>query len=164
MVRGRLSLWLLPLLLLAGCDTEKRPLAIGEPVPGVAIERFAGGRVQFPDAYRGQVVLIHFWADWCALCRDELLASEALHQRYRDQGLAVLAINLQQSRESVQEYLAGLSISYPVLLDNAGEMAGRYGVAALPLVYLLDRQGRLYTRMLGGASHEQLEQIVRQLL
>ncbi len=110
------------------------------------------------------MVLIHFWADWCALCRDELLGSELLYRRYRDQGLEVLAINLQQPRETVRSYLAGLDISYPVLLDSSGEMARRYGVSALPLVYLLDRQGRLYTRILGGASPDQLEQIIKRLL
>lgn len=157
-------LLLLPALLLAGCDSSEQPLAIGQPVPGVEIERFAGGHLQFPDAYQGRVVLIHFWADWCALCRNELQESEPLHQRYRDQGLEVLAINMQQSRDTVAGYLSQLAISYPVLLDGKGEMARRYGVSALPLVYLLDRQGRLHTRMLGGASAEQLEQIVKQLL
>lgn len=164
MVKQLPLLWLLPVLLLVGCDSTQRSLAIGQPVPAIELERFEGGRLQFPDAYQGRVVLIHFWADWCALCRDELQESEPLHQRYRDQGLEVLAINLQQSRESVREYLSGLAISYPVLLDEEGEMARRYAVSALPLVYLLDRHGRLHTRMLGGASPDQLEQIIKRLL
>lgn len=164
MVRRWLWGWLLPLLLLTACDSAQAPLTIGQPVPAVQLERFAGGQLQFPDAYQGRVVLIHFWADWCALCRDELQESEPLHRRYHDQGLAVLAINMQQSRDTVADYLSRLAISYPVLLDGEGEMAQRYGVSALPLVYLLDRQGRLHTRMLGGASATQLEQIVKQLL
>lgn len=165
MVNRRWSwLPLLTVLLLAGCDSSDQSLVLGKSVPAVELERFEGGRLQFPVAYEGHVVLIHFWADWCALCRDELLGSEPLYRRYRDQGLEVLAINLQQPRETVRSYLAGLDISYPVLLDSSGEMARRYGVSALPLVYLLDRQGRLYTRILGGASPDQLEQIIKRLL
>ncbi len=155
---------LLPLLLLAGCDPVEPPLTIGMPVPAVALKSLDGADLQFPAAYQGQVVLIHFWADWCALCRGELRESEPLYQRYRERGLAVLAINIQQPRETVQAYLSGLDISYPVLLDGDGAMARRYGVSALPLVYLLDRRGRLHTRMLGGASPDQLEQIVKRLL
>ncbi len=164
MVRRWLWVGLLSALLLGGCDSPQAPLAIGQPVPAVELEQFDGGPLQFPDAYQGRVVLIHFWADWCALCRDELQESEPLHQQYRDQGLAVLAINMQQSRDTVAHYLSRLTISYPVLMDETGAMAQRYGVSALPLVYLLDRQGRLHTRMLGGASATQLEQIVKQLL
>lgn len=163
MVRRWLWVLLLPALL-GGCDSTQAPLSIGQPVPVVELEQFAGGPLQFPDAYQGRVVLIHFWADWCALCREELQESEPLHRRYQDQGLVVLAINMQQSRDTVADYLSHLTISYPVLLDDKGEMAQRYGVSALPLVYLLDRQGRLHTRMLGGASAVQLEQIVKQLL
>lgn len=165
MVNRRWSwLPLLTVLLLAGCDSSDRSLVLGESVPAVELERFEGERLEFPVAYQGHVVLIHFWADWCAICRDELQGSEPLYRRYRDQGLEVLAINLQQSRETVRSYLAGLDISYPVLLDSSGEMARRYGVSALPLVYLLDRHGRLHARMLGGASPDQLEQIIKGLL
>lgn len=163
MVTHRLP-WLLLLLMLAGCDVVDSPLAIGRPVPAVDVARFEGGSVPFPAAYRGRVLLIHFWADWCGLCRKELQASEPLYRRYRDQGLEVLAINLQQSRETVRAYLADLDISYPVLLDSGGEMSRRYGVSALPVIYLLDRRGHLHARMLGGASPDQLEQLIRRLL
>jgi cytochrome oxidase Cu insertion factor (SCO1/SenC/PrrC family) len=78
--------------------------------------------------------------------------------------LEVLAINLRQPSETVRAYLAGLDISYPVLLDSDGEMSRRYGVSALPVIYLLDRRGRLHARMLGGASPDQLERLVRSLL
>jgi peroxiredoxin len=156
--------WLLLPLLLTACDATDRPLAIGQEVPAVDLVRFAGGTVQFPVAYRGRVLLIHFWADWCALCREELRESEPLYRRYRDRGLEVLAINLQQPRETVRAYLAGLDISYPVLLDSDGEMSRGYGVSALPVIYLLDRRGRLHARMLGGASPDQLDRLIRSLL
>jgi peroxiredoxin len=157
-------LLLLPLLWLAGCDTADRPLAIGDRAPAVDVEQLQGGTIQLPAAYRGRVVLIHFWADWCARCREELQGSEPLYRRYRKRGLEVLAINLQQPRATVHSYLAGLDISYPVLLDSGGEMSHRYGVSALPVVYLLDRHGKLHTRMLGGASPDQLERLIRRLL
>lgn len=162
--RRRLLLWVLSATLLAGCGRPEPPLVIGAALPAVELERFEGGRLSLPAAFRDRVVLIHFWADWCARCRTELRDSEALHRRYREQGLAVLGINLQQSRELVGRYLQGLDISYPMLLDRDGQVARRYGVTALPLVYLVDRQGRLHARLLGGASAGQLERLIRALL
>ena len=154
----------LTLLLLTGCDQPNRHLVNGEPVPGFALNRLDGTLFAFPESVPGKPAVIEFWADWCSLCLPELRNAEAFHQANRERGTLVIAINIEQSRETVQKFIAELGLSFELLLDQQGEIARRYGVVALPVTFIVDRDGNLYTRILGGTSPEQLQRIVDELL
>jgi thiol-disulfide isomerase/thioredoxin len=117
-----------------------------------------------PSSLRGRVVLIHFWADWCPLCLQELEGSKGLAQRYRQAGLEILAINLKQAPEEVSDWIERLKPTYPVLFDRQGEVARHFGVTGLPTSYLIDRQGRLGRRMVGEMAPNQLEKLVKEML
>lgn len=151
-------------LLLAGCQQPVNELTRGEAVPAFRLPTLAGDMLALPASQRGRWLLIHFWADWCSPCLQELRASEPVYQRYSDQGLTIVAVNIQQPREQVARVADKLGISYPVLLDTSGEVARRYGVNGLPTSYLVDRSGLLHARLLGGVSGVRLEQILRGLL
>ncbi|TVT54618.1 MAG: TlpA family protein disulfide reductase [Sedimenticola thiotaurini] len=162
----RLTLLLL-LLLLHGCGSEPKPLLKGELVPAFQLERLDGGVVVYPsDPYQGRVVIIDFWADWCALCRDELINHQRLVDAFRDQGLSVLAINIEQDQKTARAFIERLpqTLSYDVLLDIQGETARRYGVLGLPVTYVIDREGYLSTKILGGSEPGQLQKVVSALL
>jgi len=168
---GRSISWCLTVLLLLslllGCDQAPPSLLKGAPVPGFQLERLEGGVVAFPSAaHKGRVVIIDFWADWCALCRDELVNHEQLMRTYGDQGLIVFAINIEQDQATAKAFIASLStsLSYEVLLDRQGEIARRYGVLGLPVTYVVDREGNLATKLLGGSRPDQLREIVSELL
>ena len=151
-------------LSLAGCQPPVNGLARGEAVPAFRLPTLAGDSLALPGSQRGRWLLIHFWADWCSPCLQELQASESVYRRYYDQGLMIVAVNIQQPREQVARVAGKLGISYPVLLDISGEVARRYGVNGLPASYLVDRSGLLHARLLGGVSGERLEQILVGLL
>ena len=162
----RLTILLL-IAFLAGCESAPPPLMKGQPVPGFTLQRLDGKAVAFPGAaYQGRVVIIDFWADWCALCRDELIQHQHLMQAFADQGLSVLAINIEQDAQTAKAFIDSLGepLSYDVLLDRQGETARRFGVMGLPVTYVIDRQGNLATRLLGGSDLEQLQNVVRALL
>jgi peroxiredoxin len=90
---------------------------------------------------RGQVVLLNFLATWCLECRAELPALEALHQRFGPRGLAVVGINVRESRSVVRSYVHGLGLTCPVLLDSDGTVIRRYWVVGLPTTFLVGRDG-----------------------
>lgn len=117
-----------------------------------------------PSSLRGKVVLIHFWADWCPSCLKELEGSKRLVERYRSEGLVILAINLKQSPQEIADWVERLALNYPVLFDRDGRLAGRFGVTGLPTGYLIDRQGRLRQRILGEMQPTQWEQLVEKML
>jgi peroxiredoxin len=159
--------WLLCLLCClatAGCGPSKTPLDIGEPVADISLAGADGKRLTVPSSLQGQVVLIHFWADWCPLCLQELEGSNQLAQRYRQAGLAILAINLEQAPEEVADWIERLKPTYPVLFDRQGEAARQLGVTGLPSSYLIDREGRLRRRLVGEMAPSQLEQLIKEML
>lgn len=151
-------------LLLNGCGGETVQLAQGEPPPPFALTTLAGGSVALPSDLQGQVVVVRFWADWCPFCEGEMRSIEPVYQRYKDQGLRLLAVNVRQDAATAAAFVKPLGISYEVLLDGDGAVARAYGVSGLPTTFFLDRQGRLVTRILGESTPEVFEQVVKGLL
>ena len=150
--------------LLAGCDGEGPRLANGNPAPGFSLQRLAGGSANFPGDYRGQVVAIRFWADWCPFCKDEMTALEPVYRKLQAQGFHILAVNVRQDAETAARFVHRLGISYETLLDSSGEVARAYGVQGLPTTFLIDADGTLRGRILGESSPEVTERMVRDLL
>ncbi len=101
----------------------------------------AGQRVSLAGL-RGRVVLINFWASWCAPCRAEMADFEKLHRVYGAQGLTVLGVNIQEQPRVIRRFAARLGLTFPLLLDLDGRIAKAYGVIGLPSTFLVGRDGR----------------------
>lgn len=145
-------------------SAERHLLRIGDPPPAVVLSDLDGRDVMIPDDFRGRVVILHFWASWCPYCLEEMPAFEKLYGKYREKGLAVLAVNVGQDRDTVEAFLGRLGISYPVLLDSDRKAARKYGVVGLPRTYLLDRKGAIKYKVLGEAGEETFNKFVLNLL
>jgi cytochrome c biogenesis protein CcmG/thiol:disulfide interchange protein DsbE len=142
------------LLLLAGCGARSTQPKAGDPAPPFTAARLDGSQLYFPDDYRGRVVALRFWADWCPYCKDEMRDLQAVYTRERDAGLVILAVNVGQSAEVARRFARSLGITYEVALDQDAEVSGRYGVVGLPLTYFVDRGGRVRGKILGEATAE----------
>jgi len=119
------------------------------PAPSFSLSDIEQQTVRLSD-YRGKLVLLNFWASFCAPCRREMPALESLWLRYRDQGLVVLALSA--DRDNLQRVSAFINegrYSFPVLLDTEGEVRKTYEVRALPTSYLIGRDGRFVGRIIG---------------
>jgi thiol-disulfide isomerase/thioredoxin len=92
-------------------------------------------------AYRGRVVLVNFWATWCAPCREEMPALQALQQRLGKERLAVLAVNYGESPEKVQQFVQHTPVDFPLLLDKHLEVAKSWRVRVLPTSFVLGQDG-----------------------
>jgi peroxiredoxin len=122
------------------------------------------GSLNFPDDLKNKVVAIRFWADWCPFCKTEMRDIEPVYQKYKDQGLVILAINVRQDQDTVQEFIQNLNVSYDVLLDESGEVARAYGVSGLPITFFIGRNGTLQTRIVGESTPQTFETIIQGLL
>jgi len=118
------------------------------PAPPFALRDLEGRPARLED-YRGRVVLLNFWATWCAPCREEMPAIQALARELDRQGLVVLAVNYQEGEAAVREFARETAVSVPVLLDPDGAVTRRYRVTVLPTTVLIDRQGALVGTVLG---------------
>jgi len=98
-------------------------------------------RVSMRDL-RGKVVLMNFWASWCAECRPEMPVLERLHREFAPQGFAVIGINAREGREAIRRYASELGLTFPLVLDRDGKINALYGVVGLPTTFLVGRDGR----------------------
>jgi peroxiredoxin len=155
---------LMLVLLLAGCSGEKPTLKNGEAVPSFALPQLDGKQSAFPSDYQGKVVAVRFWADWCPFCKSEMTALEPVYQKYHDQGLEMLAINVRQDQETAQAFIDKINVSYPVLLDEEGSTARSYHVIGLPTTFFIARDGKLHNKILGESTDKIFEEIVKELL
>lgn len=107
---------------------------------------FSGGTI---DARRvstidlqGKVVLMNFWATWCAECRPEMPVLEGLHRELAPQGFVVIGVNAREERGAVRRYALELGLTFPLVLDPDGKINALYGVVGIPTTFLVGRDGR----------------------
>jgi len=145
------------LLLLSGVANATAPLANLIVVPEVerrnapdfVSENLHGGNNSLAD-YKGKVVLLNFWATWCMPCRAEMPGMETLWQKYKEQGLVVVAVsNDEGSKARVETFSKLLDLSFPILLDPKGEVNDLYKVSSMPTSFLIDGSGKIISRIVG---------------
>ena len=91
--------------------------------------------------YRGQVVMLNFWASWCGPCRQEFPHLDALQPKYTPLGFTILGINVEQDRSAAEKILRDIPVTFPILFDAENVVSELYDVDAMPTTLLLDRNG-----------------------
>lgn len=117
--------------------------------------------------YRGKLVLLNFWARFCAPCRREMPALENLWQRYRSKGLVVLALSADRDNlKRVENFINKGHYSFPILLDTASGVRKKYEIRVLPTSYLIGREGKFIGRIIGGRKWDspQGQKMIQMLL
>ena len=102
--------------------------------------------------YKGKVVLLNFWATWCPPCVKEMPSMQRLRNHFSEQPFEIIAINIGESSTAVSSFLLELDteLTFPILLDEEGKSYQVFGIRGLPMTLLLDKQGELLSRTLGG--------------
>jgi len=151
-------LLLLPMLLGAchGTGLDERALKAGEVAPDFTLSDLEGHPVALSD-FQGHPIVLNFWATGCPPCREEMPALQAIYERYRDDGLVVLAVNVlifERGKGAVLAFVREYELTFPVLLDGEGDVMNLYGVRALPTTFFIDREGLIRERVVGGPMPE----------
>jgi peroxiredoxin len=166
MARVRLNLVaaVLTLMVLAGCSqlpavfSQTAPVE-GSRAPDFQLQTLDGQRVRLSEL-RGQVVLINFWATWCAPCRLEM---PAIQDRYERGGFEVLAVDFDESPELVQAFVNELGLSFPVLLDPGADIQKLYQVRGYPTSFFIDTEGIIRIIQIGIMTEEELDANLQEL-
>jgi len=131
-------------LLLGVISLGLLPRALAVTADGAAanftLKSAAGENIRLSE-YRGQVVLINFWASWCGPCRQEMPHLDAIHQQYEALGFTVFGVNVEQDRKLADKVLRDIPVSFPILFDDENRVSELYDVDAMPATILVDRSG-----------------------
>lgn len=119
-----------------------------EVAPGFSLLDTDGNTVNL-NSFQGKVVLLTFWATWCASCRAELPDLEALHNKFFKDGFTVLSVCVEPAAATVTGYLHKHPVSFPVLIDQRGAVADTYRLSGFPASFILDKDGVIRHRHLG---------------
>ena len=99
--------------------------------------------------YAGKVVYLDFWASWCGPCKKSFPFMNQIKQQFEEQGLAVIAVNVDIDRENADDFLAKHPAQFEIIYDPDGELMAQYEIQAMPTSFLFDRQGQLLGSHLG---------------
>jgi peroxiredoxin len=133
----------------------------GSPAPAFTLASSSGGQVSLAQ-YKGQVVMINFWASWCGPCRQEMPLLESIYKKYNRMGFTLIGVNVEPDSQAANEWLKQTPVSFPILYDKDSQVSKLYDVAGMPSTVLIDRSGKLRMLHRGykpGDENEYLDRI-----
>ena len=154
--------WLVPLsvlpvlaLLAYGFRTDPRDIPsplVGRPASPFALTTFDGARLTL-DALRGKVVVLNFWASWCnPACYDEAPVLERMWQTYRERGVVVVGVDMQDTAEAARAFIQRVGLSFANAPDPQGKLAVEYGVYGVPETFFVARDGTIRAKHVGALT------------
>jgi len=137
---------------------------VGRRAPDFSLRTLGGSQTVRLSNLRGQVVVINFWASWCAACRQEHPALLAAWERYRDQGMVLLGIDYQDQASAAKAFMREMGGDWPILNDPEGRVALAYGVYGVPETFFIGRDGIVRYKQIGASPYELLTDQIQRLL
>lgn len=137
----------------------------GGATPPLILKDLNGKTVNLKD-YRGQVVLINFWATWCPPCRAEMPSMQRLKEKMAGKPFAILAVDMGETQDVVRAYIREIKTDFTVLLDKDGHALKAWKVFAFPTSYVVDAQGKIRYGLFGASEWDEagtVEKITRLL-
>ena len=131
--------------------------------PDFTLPLVDGGQLQL-SSYRGKIVLLDFWATWCVPCREETPHFVELQRKYGDRGLQIIGVSMDDSPDPVRPFYQQFQMNYPVVMGTADVGVAYGGVLGLPIAFLIDREGRIYSKHIGATDRTVFENEISRLL
>jgi peroxiredoxin len=133
------------------------------PAPAITLTDLDGNTLN-PSSYRGQVVLINFWAAWCTPCRAEIPQFMALQDKYGSRGFQSVGISLDDPEGELRDFCRQSKVNYPIVMGNQKISEAFGGVLGLPTTFLIGRDGLIHAKYEGATDFPKLEQATIALL
>jgi thiol-disulfide isomerase/thioredoxin len=137
------------------------------PAPDFTLKSRDGDNLKLSE-FRGEVVLINFWASWCGPCRQEMPLLDQLYQRYNPIGFTILGINVEEDPGQAMKLLKDVPVSFPILFDTENSVSKLYHLTGMPSTMIVDRDGNIrfqHFAYLPGYEkkyEEQIKELIRE--
>jgi thiol-disulfide isomerase/thioredoxin len=110
------------------------------PAPGFTLMARSGRQVSLAQ-FKGDVVMINFWASWCGPCRQEMPLLDTIYKQYKDMGFTLIGVNVEPDSQAANRWLEATPVTYPILYDTQSKVSKLYQVQAMPTTVIIDRKG-----------------------
>jgi peroxiredoxin len=120
---------------------ELGTLTVGKAAPSFKLIDLKGNAVDLKSLTANGAVLVNFWASWCAPCKEEIPLLNELHRKYRDRGITIVGVSVEEDKTVVEAFKRRHPLDYPILLDSDGAVSRRYGLIGMPMTVVVDRTG-----------------------
>jgi len=135
--------------------TPKTGLGYGDLAPNFELETLEGEKRKLSD-FRGEPVMINFWATWCPPCKAEMPDMERF---YKDHKVTIFSVNLTQqesNQKTVEKFVDTYDLTFPIMLDKQIDVADTYLVQTIPTTYILDSEGKVFHKMIGPMNYDDM--------
>ncbi len=129
-----------------------------EPAPDFSLPTFPDDTPINLADLKGRVVYLDFWATWCPPCRKSFPWMDEMHERYKDQGLIIVAVSVDKKRELIEKFMTKMQPGFIIAHDLSGKIAKAYKLRAMPTSYLIDRNGQLVSTHMGFRNKDKARQ------
>jgi peroxiredoxin len=136
--------------------TNSNMLSIGDEAPNFILNDLNGEKIEL-ESLRGQGVFLNFWGTYCPPCEKEMPYMESQYQVYKDQGIEIVAVNVDEPELSVKKFVERVGgLSFPVVIDRGGNVLDAYNVSPLPTTFLIDKNGVITEVITGGMTEDHI--------
>lgn len=159
-------IFFLLITLLSGMITPVTFSSQGNIAPVFELRDLEGKRVSLND-FKGKVIVLNFWATWCAPCRAEIPSLERLYTGFKNKDFVVIGVSVDNSEKAVKSFVRQVGITFPVLLDSGKEVSfDDYGVVGLPMTFLIDQRGFIIEKIFGERQWDskEIQEKIKRLL
>jgi cytochrome c biogenesis protein CcmG, thiol:disulfide interchange protein DsbE len=153
-------------LLMTGLGRDPSVIAsplVGRAAPNFTLPQLDGAPVTL-SRLRGQVVVINFWASWCAECQVEQAALDQTWRQFQDFGVVVIGVNFEDSTGAARSYVHTQGVTYPVVEDAGSQTALAYGLRGVPETFVVNQSGRVVNRVFGPVDAAALASEINSML
>ena len=143
-------LTLAAILLLSACNRGSHPPRVGSPANDFTVKD--SDRTVSLNQFRGQVVVLNFWASWCPPCVAELPSMMEMQDRLRNRGITVLGVSIDVDSDAYHRFIQQRNVNFLTVRDPDQKVAGMYGTSVWPESYIIDRQGVMRRKVVGPTN------------
>lgn len=149
---------------IAGSFHEKVIVA-GDTAPDFSIRTDSGRRIT-PSDFGGKVLVLNFWATWCASCVEEIPSLDQFQKRFANSGVVVVAVSSDKSEKAYRRFLDRFRVSFQTARDPEADISGDYGTFKIPETYIIDRSGKVVEKVINSKdwNDEETTKLVQSLL
>ena len=149
------------MFVILACEKKENPL-IGQTAYDFVLKDSSDQSQKLSD-FNSQKIMLHFWADWCASCREEFYTLQNIYDALKKQNSTIIAINVGQTKDHVKELIDEYGVTFPMLRDESKEISEKYNVHGLPMNYFITTTGTIHKIVPGWMDKDKILQIMQEM-